>query len=164
MRRHEKNLHLYGAQSDRASLPWPWVDQQLAGAGTYWVIARNPGHPHPRPVCGIWSQQRLHLSIGSSTLLRAIREERAVTVHLDSGTDVVIVEGLIAAATPTTSPVIQACNQKCDWDYQVSQYGELTEVEPMKVLAWRTAGWAGRDSFQTTGCWIFGELSWNLAP
>ena len=26
----------------------------------------------------------------------ALREERAVTVHLDSGTDVVIVEGLIA--------------------------------------------------------------------
>ena len=42
--------------------------------------------------------------------------------------------------------MIQAYHQKYDWDFQVSQYGELTEVEPMKVLAWRTAGWAGHDN------------------
>jgi hypothetical protein len=154
VRRHAENLHLYGAASDWASLAWPWVDQQLVGAGTYWVVPRTTGHPHPRPVWGIWSQQRLHLSIGSPAILGAIREERAVTIHLDSGTDVVIVEGLVTEPTPTTPELIQAYNQKNDWEYQVSQYGELTQVEPSKVLAWRTAGWAGRDSFQSTGCWL----------
>jgi hypothetical protein len=42
------------------------------------MVPRTPGHPHPRPVWGIWSQQRLHLSIGSPAILGAIREERAV--------------------------------------------------------------------------------------
>jgi hypothetical protein len=144
VRRHDKNLRLYGALSDRAPLAWPWVEQQLVGAGTYWVVARTPGHPHPRPVWGIWSQQRLHLSIGSPTLLRAIPEEPAVTIHLGSGTDVVIVEGLIIPSVPTGPALIQTYNQKYDWDYQVSQYGELTQVQPSKVLAWRSAGWAGR--------------------
>jgi hypothetical protein len=155
---HEKGLSLYGAPSERAPLAWPWVEQQLLDAGTYWVIARSPGHPHPRPVWGIWSRQGLHLSIGSPTLRRALGQEPAVTVHLDSGTGVVIVEGLVALSAPTTPALIKAYNQKYDWDYQVSQYGELTCVQPGKVLAWRTSGWAGRDSFQTTGSWLFDDL------
>jgi hypothetical protein len=150
-------LHLYGALSERAPLAWPWVDEQITAAGTYWLVARTQGHPHPRPVWGIWHEQRLYLSIGSPVLLRAVREDPAVTIHLDSGTDVVIVEGVTSPSTPTRPALIQAYNRKYDWDYVVSQYGELTVVEPTKVLAWRTAGWAGRGSFQTTGCWVFDQ-------
>jgi hypothetical protein len=29
------------------------------------------------------------------------------------------------------------------------------------VIAWRTAGRAGRDSFQSTDCWIFDDLGVN---
>jgi hypothetical protein len=158
---HERDLRLYGAASDKASLAWPWVEQQLADAGTYWINARTPGHPHPRPVWGVWSLQQLHLSIGSPTLRLAIREEPAVTIHLDSGTEVVIGEGLVIPSAATTPALIEAYNQKYDWDYQVSQYGDLTRVLPGKVLAWRTAGRAGRDSFQSTGCWIFDDLGVN---
>jgi len=156
--RHQHDLHLYGSLSDRTPLAWSWVGQQLADAGTYWVIARTPGHPHPRPVWGIWSQQQLYLSIGSPTLVQAIRADPVVTVHLGSGTDVVIVEGLASSSAPTAAPLIQAYNDKYAWDYDVSQYGALTRVRPSKVLAWRTAGPAGRDSFQTTGSWIFDTL------
>ena len=157
MRRQERDLRLYGATSDRVSLGWPWVEQQLSDAGTYWVIARSPGHPHPRPVWGIWSHERLHLSIGTPALRRALRKDPAVTVHLDSGTDVVIVEGLLVPTAATASELIQAYNQKYDWDYQASQYGDFATVQPQKVLAWRTAGVAGRDSFRSTGCWIFDD-------
>lgn len=80
-----------------------------------------------------------------------------VTVHLDSGTDVVLVEGTISSDARDEAPssVIEAYNTKYDWDYQVAQYGDLVVVQPVRVLAWRTAGWAGRDSFQATGCWTF---------
>lgn len=152
-------LRLYGSGSDREPLAWQWVDDQLAAAGTYWVVARAEGHPHPRPVWGIWTSGRLHLSLGSPVLRRAAGRDPAVTVHLDSGTDVVIVEGLVAPAAPTPPPVIETYNRKYDWDYQVSEYGELLVVVPVKVLAWRTAGWAGRDSFQETGSWIFDPSS-----
>jgi hypothetical protein len=157
VRRQEKKLRLYGARSDSAPLPWSWVDQQLSGAGTYWVLARNEGPPHPRPVWGVWHRSRLHLSLGSPALRRAVREEPAVTIHLDSGTDVVIVEGLVTPGVPTTPELLEVYDQKYEWQYQPSQYGDLIVVEPTKVLAWRTAGLAGRDSFQTTGCWVFGD-------
>jgi hypothetical protein len=151
----EKELRLYGARSDRAHLPWSWVDHELARAGTYWVLARHEGHPHPRPVWGVWHEHRLHLSLGSPTLRRALQEDPVVTIHLDSGTDVVIVEGLVKPGAATTPALIQVYKEKYDWDYDLSQYGDLIVVQPEKVLAWRTAGWAGRDSFQTTGCWAF---------
>jgi len=132
------------------------VEAQLGAAGTYWLVARTPGHPHPRPVWGIWHGQQLHLSVGSPTLRRAVDLDPVVTVHLESGTDVVLLEGTISRTNDETpSSVIQAYNAKYDWDYDVAEYGELLVVRPQRVLAWRTAGWAGRESFQATGCWHF---------
>jgi hypothetical protein len=153
----ERALRLYGAPSDQARLAWSWVEDQLETAGIYWLVARTPGHPHPRPVWGVWHGQKLYLSIGSPALLRAVDQDPAVTVHLDSGTDVVLVEGTTSpvAQQGTPSSIIEAYNAKYDWDYQVDQYGELIVVQPLRILAWRTAGWAGRDSFQATGCWDF---------
>jgi hypothetical protein len=153
----ERTLRLYGTPSDRGALAWPWVEEQLEAAGTYWLVPRTQGHPHPRPVWGIWHEQRLHLSVGSPTLLRAVDLDPTVTVHLDSGTDVVLVEGTASRTTERATPSsnIEAYNTKYDWDYQVARYGDFIVVQPLRILAWRTAGWAGRDSFQATGCWQF---------
>ena len=131
------------------------MEEQLTAAGTYWVVAPTQGHPHPRPVWGLWSDHRLYLSIGSPTLLRALQGAVPISVHLGSDTDVVIVEGLTdPLSRPTPHPLIESYNAKYDWDYQVAEYGELTTVEPTKVMAWRSAGWAGREGFTATGCWL----------
>ncbi|CAN5657968.1 hypothetical protein BH24ACT5_BH24ACT5_19960 [soil metagenome] len=53
------------------------------------------------------------------------------------------------------SQLLNAYNAKYDWDYMVDEYGPFTLVEPAKVIAWRSAGWAGRDGFQATGRWTF---------
>ena len=145
---------MYGQPSATPGLDWSWVDAQLAAAGTYWVIARTQGHPHPRPVWGIWESDHLCLSIGTPITLLTLARDPVVTVHLDSGTDVVIVEGH-AAGTTSGADIIGAYNRKYDWDYDAGQYGPLQRVDPDAVLAWRAAGWAGRDSFQQTGRWRF---------
>lgn len=155
MVRQERPLRLYRNPSDLAPLAWSWVEDQLAASGTYWVVARGPGHPHPRPVWGLWHHERLHLSIGSPTLVATARDDPTVTVHLESGTDVVIVEGFATVGAETGPELLAAYRRKYDWEYDVAQYGALTRVVPSKILAWRSAGWAGRDSFETTGCWTF---------
>jgi hypothetical protein len=147
-------LRLYGAPSDKPGLEWGWVQGQLESAGTYWVVTRTQGHPHPRPVWGVWTDGRVYLSIGTPTALRALADDPVVTVHLDSGTDVVIVEGLATASVSDGGPIL-AYNQKYDWDYEPEKYGPLQCVNPVVVLAWRTAGWAGRESFTETGRWDF---------
>lgn len=145
---------MYGGPSDAAPLAWSWVEAELVGAGTYWVVARGGGWPHPRPVWGVWDDEALHLSIGSPVLGWALERDPTVTVHLDSGVDVVVVEGRVAGTTGAPD-LIEAYDAKYDWTYTVDEYGPLTTVQPAKVVAWRSAGWAGREGFQQTGRWRF---------
>ena len=142
---------MYGSVSDQPSLEWSWVQAQLDTAGTYWVVARA-AHPHPRPVWGVWDQRVLFLSIGSPTIARQLESDPTITVHLDSGTDVVIIEGRVSGSTVEPS-VIERYNAKYDWDYDVAEYGPLTSISPATVMAWRSADWAGRGGFQSTGRW-----------
>jgi hypothetical protein len=77
-----------------------------------------------------------------------------VTVHLDSGTEVVIVEGRVDG-TIRDSGIVAEYDRKYDWTYDLIANGPLTDIVPATVLAWRTAGWAGRDGFRHTGTWRF---------
>jgi hypothetical protein len=147
-----RRLRFYGAASDATPLAWSWVDQQLVDAGTYWVVTPSASRPHPRPVWGVWHGERLHLSIGTPAIRRVATPGTPVTVHLDSGIDVVIVEGEVAGGT-VDEDVLGAYDAKYDWRYDAVRYGPLTTVAPGDVLAWRSTGPAGRDGFQQAGAW-----------
>jgi acyl CoA:acetate/3-ketoacid CoA transferase beta subunit len=102
-------------------------------------------------VWGIWLGDMLHLSIGSPTLAAA-GPATSMTVHLDSGIDVVIVEGLVDSTT-VDPDLVAAYDDKYTWSYDASAYGPLTSIRPVAVMAWRSAGWAGRDGFVATNRW-----------
>jgi hypothetical protein len=148
------SLRLYGGVAEHAPLAWAWVEQQLRDAGTYWVVARGAAHPPARPVWGIWLDAALHLSIGSPAVRGGLALDARVTVHLESGTDAVIIEGT-AATSDTTRGAIDAYDAKYDWAYDPETYGPFTHVAPATVKAWRTAGVAGHDGFQEVGRWTF---------
>jgi hypothetical protein len=150
-----QNLRFYGLPSDHEPLDWSWVEGQLLGSGIYWTVARTDGHPHPRPVWGVWQSPRLYLSIGTPALRRALAVDPSITVHLESGTDVVIVEGRVEGPCKDAR-VIAVYDEKYDWSYDVAEYGPLTEVAPSSVLAWQASGWAGRESFTRSGRWELG--------
>ena len=147
---------MYGSQAEVGDLGWEWVEDQLVHAGAYWIVTPGTEHPHPRPVWGIWNQKKLWLSIGSPRLKADAEVDGPVTVHLGSVNDVVIVEGRVAGSS-SDNQLLDDYNAKYDWNYKVDEYGPLTIVEPTKVIAWRTAGWAGREGFQATGRWSFGS-------
>jgi hypothetical protein len=154
----EERLVMYGAQTDAGGLDWDWVEDQLVTAGAYWIVTPTTKLPHPRPVWGIWNQNTFCLSIGSPRLKADAEADVPVTVHLGSINDVVIVEGRVAGLS-SDKQLLEKYNTKYDWDYVVDQYGPLTIVEPTKVIAWRTAGWAGREGFRATGRWSFAPPS-----
>jgi hypothetical protein len=147
-------IRLYGSVSELPAPAWAWVEGQLLEAGTYWVVGHGDGHPPARPVWGIWSGGALLLSIGSPLVRAAVATDPRVTVHLGSGTDVVIVEG-VAAYADTTPELLAEYDRKYGWEYDLATYGALTRVTPKVVRAWRAAGRDGRDGFSDAGRWDF---------
>ena len=148
-----ETLTMYGAPSTSEPLEWIWVERQLERAGAYWIVpAGDP--PHPRPVWGVWAGDRLHLSVGSPEIARRLQDRADVVVHLGSSTDVVIVDGIVTGWT-TDADLVAAYDTKYDWSYTVDEYGPLTTIAPTRIVAWHSAGWAGREGFRATGRWRF---------
>src|SRR5262245_49601920 len=86
---------LYGAPSHtEALLPWIWAAERLVAARNYWIVTVRPGgRPHSRPVWGVWLRNRFYFSTGSLAA-RNVGVNEEITVHLESGDEVVIVEGV----------------------------------------------------------------------
>lgn len=147
-------IRMYGELGDLPAPEWASVEQSLVVAPLYWVAAATAGWPHPRPVWGVWHHTLLCLSIGSPVLRRCIEDDARVTVHLESATDVVVVEGRAMQHHDVTAAVARY-DEKYDYAYDVARYGPLLGVAPTKVLAWTAAGVAGRDGFRSAGAWVF---------
>jgi pyridoxine/pyridoxamine 5'-phosphate oxidase len=74
-------------------LPWTWASEQFKEALIYWIATTRPdGRPHCRPVWGVWLDEIFYFN----TVSRAaenLATNPAITVHLESGSSVVIIEG-----------------------------------------------------------------------
>lgn len=77
-------------------LPWSHVTQRLTDALQYWVCTVDAGgRPHATPVWGVVLDDTLYFDGSPGTRRgRNIAANPAVAVHLESGQDVVIVQGV----------------------------------------------------------------------
>ena len=140
-------------------LAWPWAEARLVESRNYWVTSVTPhGRPHARPVWGVWIDGRLYFSSGSRIRFNLERGS-AVSVHLESGDECVILEGRAALMydDTLTRRVATAYNEKYHWNMQ-AEPGEFFEVRPRIVLGWLCDG-SGRDGgalfSQTATRWSF---------
>ncbi len=84
----------YGVPEGHEGLmPWSRADERLREARTYWIATAGPdGRPHAVPTWGAWVDMTFYTE-GGGRKVRNLRANPAVVVHLESGEDVVIVEG-----------------------------------------------------------------------
>lgn len=86
----------YGVpDTDEGVLDWGWAEERLERALNYWFATTRPdGRPHAMPAWAVWLEGTLYFE-GSPLTRRArnIADNPAVVVHLESGDDVVILEG-----------------------------------------------------------------------
>jgi hypothetical protein len=77
-------------------LSWGHVTGRMSGARNYWVGSTRPdGRPHAAPVWGVWVEGTLHFGTSRrSRKGRNLAANPALAVHLESGDDVVIIEGV----------------------------------------------------------------------
>jgi PPOX class probable F420-dependent enzyme len=90
----------YGVPTDGSGgelLPWSWAEEQLTQARNYWICTtRSDGRPHAVPVWGIWFDDAVWFGTSpDSVKARNLGRDPRLVIHLESGDDVVILEGEI---------------------------------------------------------------------
>jgi nitroimidazol reductase NimA-like FMN-containing flavoprotein (pyridoxamine 5'-phosphate oxidase superfamily) len=86
----------YGVpETDEGTLPWSHVVERMEASENYWIATTDPqGKPHATPVWGAWMDGTLYFDGSPQTKRgRNITQNPAVTVHLESATDLVILQG-----------------------------------------------------------------------
>src|SRR5438270_838467 len=109
---------MFGGYMGSGELPWAWATGRLIEARNYWIATTRPdGKPHTRPVWGIWLDNTFYFSTGSLAA-RNLTSHPAITVHLESGSEVVIIEGVAEPVSDVglVEHVVSQYNEKYNWN------------------------------------------------
>lgn len=133
-------------------LTWEWVTERLERSHNYWICTARPdGRPHAAPVWGVWHDGAVIFSTDpSSRKARNLAANPAVTIHLESGDEAVILEGKIKVIE-LNSGIDDAYNSK--YKMRLSSFPgpfSLFSLKPMKVMAWRE-----KDFVTSATKWVF---------
>jgi nitroimidazol reductase NimA-like FMN-containing flavoprotein (pyridoxamine 5'-phosphate oxidase superfamily) len=81
-------------------LDWSYVQEQMHAAINYWVATTRPdGRPHVSPTWAVWHEDRLYFDGSPETRrMKNMAANPHVAVHLENGTQAVIVEGIASPA------------------------------------------------------------------
>ena len=85
----------YGVESATFDVAWATVVAKLTESPNYWLATSRPdGRPHVVPRWGVWLDGRFWYDGSPETVhVRNLEVNPSCTINLESGSDVVIVEG-----------------------------------------------------------------------
>ena len=88
----------YGLETkphDTTTFTWADAEEHLNRSRNYWIASvRSSGRPHAMPVWGVWLDGALLFSTDADSVKgRNLLERPEIVAHLESGDDVVILEG-----------------------------------------------------------------------
>ena len=135
----------YGVNEDpHGMLPWSFVDERLADARNYWVCTTRPdGRPHATPVWGAWVDKTFYFGAqGTSRKARNLAANPSIAIHLESGDEVVVLEGVAERLTAMTEDVYARVAAAYAAKYDgfrpdpPSQETSFYAVRPYLVMAW----------------------------
>jgi hypothetical protein len=132
----------YGIAADPdGMLAWSWVEAQLTATRNYWLCtAGADGRPHAVPVWGLWLDGAVAFSTDpASRKGRNLAVDPRAVVHLESGDDVVVVEGQVV---PLPSELVEVYRDSYEAKYgfrpdPAAAEGITYVLRPDRVLAWR---------------------------
>ena len=134
---------LYGLKPRAKYLPFSHAEGRLARSRNYWICTtRADGRPHSIPVWGFWIDGAFYFGTArSSRKARNLAQNPAVSVHLDSGDDVVILEGTVVEVSHNERAMLKKLDAASRAKYKMPLTtipGEtvLYRVQPCVVLAW----------------------------
>ncbi len=148
----------YGiAETPTGLLTWAWVSQQLTASRNYWICTTRPnGNPHAAPVWGVVIDDLVYFGTGSTSVKsKNIAHNAEVVVHLESGDDCVIIEGLAQAVTDQAILTKMAALYPTKYPEFKPTAAELAAnanyvIQPKMVMAWQES-----DFPNTATRWVF---------
>jgi hypothetical protein len=139
---------MFGGHLEPVLLPWAWAEHRLTVARNYWIAStRLDDRPHTRPVWGVWLDGAFFFSTGSLAAGH-LSSRPEITVHLESGSDVVIIESRarVVEDRELIVRIVDAYNLKYRWDVDPDALpGPFYEVRPRVAFGW-TSDESGRDA------------------
>jgi Pyridoxamine 5'-phosphate oxidase len=133
---------MYGLKPRKKYLPFSHAETRLTKSRNYWICTARPdGRPHSIPVWGFWIDGAVYFGTArSSRKARNLEHNSAVSIHLDSGDDVVILEGKAVEVDlndkPTFKKLDAASRAKYKMPLMVMPESVVYSVRPRVVLAW----------------------------
>ena len=87
---------LRGSDTEHDLTPWSHVEEQMAKSRNYWIGTTRPdGRPHSMPVWGVWLDSTFYFGTERGSIkAKNLDANPALSVHLESGDDAVIFEGI----------------------------------------------------------------------
>jgi general stress protein 26 len=92
-----RGLPIQAEDEGEGLVPWEWADARLASARNYWLATTHPdGSPHAMPLWGVWLDGVLYFDTHpESQKVRNLSAQPRAVIHLESGSEVVILEGSV---------------------------------------------------------------------
>jgi nitroimidazol reductase NimA-like FMN-containing flavoprotein (pyridoxamine 5'-phosphate oxidase superfamily) len=134
-------------ENPKALLTWSHVEHRLTDALHYWLCTVRPdGRPHAVPKWAVYVEGKIYFDGSPETRhARNIAQNTHVVLHLESGEDVVIVQGTAKeSGKPAAELAVQIAqayaHKYADRGYapEPDQWDEggLFEIKPQTVIAW----------------------------
>ena len=160
-RRIRPNMPQYGifAEQTAGMLTWAWVSRQMETSRNYWICTSRPdGNPHAAPVWGVWLDGAFYFGTDRrSVKARNIRSSSQAVVHLESGDETLIFEGVLIESVESAelkAQIDRAYAQKYPpydpANEEDSGAGMRYRLLPRKVMAWLES-----DYPNTVTYWLF---------
>ncbi|MGH2661738.1 MAG: pyridoxamine 5'-phosphate oxidase family protein [Actinomycetota bacterium] len=133
----------YGIPEDRKGiLPWSHAVERLEGSQNYWVATTDPdGQPHTVAVWGVWVEGALSFGGGPETRWsRNLARNPTVAVHLESGEDVVILEGTVDRVTDPSDPRMARIDDAYEAKYEMRHGPPIWILRPRVAFGWNPFG------------------------
>ncbi|MCP4168854.1 MAG: pyridoxamine 5'-phosphate oxidase [Chloroflexi bacterium] len=154
------DLTQYGISQDtEGMLPWDYIDEQMAAARNYWLGTTRPdGRPHVVPVWGVWIGQVLYFGSQTNAVkARNLAQNPAIVIHLESGDDVVILEGTAKRLVAMHPDLYQRLAADYARKYDGFKPNPPSDAEPLyAVYPTLALGWKEYDFVRTPTRWRLG--------
>jgi hypothetical protein len=139
----------YGVEQATRYVDWSDVVSRLTESANYWLATTRPdGRPHVVPRWGVWLDGAFWYDGSPDTLhVRNLEHNPACVLHLESGSEVTILEG----RSVQSAPVVGELGERLAFEYSRKYGPEYTPaadawsdeiaggmrvISPERVLAW----------------------------